>query len=429
MMFGKKGIHLKTEIPGKKSFAVLKKLKQVSGGWSEPLPFVFSGKGEGCYFQDIDGNRILDFASQICSNPLGYNHPRLLKVLKKYQHLPIKYAGQDFIVKEHLDLLEELVRISPGFDVGYLANSGAEAVENAIKIALRHKPTAKFGVSFEGAFHGRTLAALSCTNSKSMHKKNEFTLPMRRLPFGQGMKEAFERILEQEAAAEDIGFVIVEAVQGEGGYHIASHTMMQDLRKLCTEHRIPLIVDEVQSGMGRTGKWWAYENFDVHPDIVACAKALQVGAVLAKKNMFPKEAHAISSTWGGGHVLDMALGMETIHIIRDEKLLEHNAKMGRYLVERLFELPVMHPRGLGLMCAFDVDSRALRVNVALQAAKSGLAVMGCGTTGIRLIPPYLVTEKEIDEAVDVLHEAISLCDKKGFAHKGKICEVIGCPKN
>ncbi len=422
----KEMIHIRTDIPGRRSLTLLKKLKQLNGGWAEPLPFVHSGRGQGCYFYDVDGNKFLDFASQVASNPLGYNHPRLLKVVRQYQTHPVKYAGQDFTTKEHIHLLEELISISKGMDAAFLINSGAEAVENAIKIALRKQTAAKFGVSFESGFHGRTLGALSCANSKRVHKEHYFTFPMHRLPYDHTAGDAFQRILEQEGSEDDIGFIIIEPIQGEGGYNIPSNDLMQDISQLCRKHHVPLIVDEIQSGLGRTGKWWAHQHFDFHPDIITSAKALQVGAVVSKKNMFPKESGAISSTWGGGHILDMALGLETIRVIREYHLLEHNRRMGDYLKQKLFGLDVYNVRGIGLMCAFDLEDKKTRDNVFLQIVKHGVAVLPCGTVGIRLIPPYIVTEKDVDIAISVIDVALQKCRKKGFRHKGPVCEVHGC---
>ena len=164
---------IKTELPGPKSEIIINRIKNLNIAYSDPYPYVHSKKGKGCYFQDIDGNLFLDFASQIASNPLGYNDRELNRVVKSYKKHPIKYAGQDFNVKEHADLLEELLTIAPkNLDKAFLVNSGAEAVENCLKLAMRKQKKAKFGISFEHDFHGRTLGALSYTHSKPIHKKN-----------------------------------------------------------------------------------------------------------------------------------------------------------------------------------------------------------------------------------------------------------------
>ncbi|MBI5002353.1 aminotransferase class III-fold pyridoxal phosphate-dependent enzyme [Candidatus Woesearchaeota archaeon] len=424
---------VKTALPGPHSAKILDTLQRMNGGWSVSYPFVHSSKGIGCYCTDIDGNTFLDFGSQIASNPLGYNHPALLAVSKEYLgRSPLKFAGQDFTVKEHLDLLEELIRITPrNIDAGFLINSGAEAVENALKICMRKKQTAKIGISFSGAFHGRTIGALSCTNSKIVHKKNYFSMNMRRLPFDETAPEQFEELLQRDAAPEDVGFVIVEHLQGEGGYRVASKRMITETRKLARQYNIPFIADEVQSGMGRTGRWWAFEHYDIEPDIISSAKALQVGATLANKKMFPSEPSSISSTWGGGHALDLANGIATIRTIKKEKFLEKNEKHGKYFRAALNEIAeqndsVQHIRGLGLMNAFDLPSKKMRDDLVLQLLKQGVIVLGCGKQGIRLLPPYIVRSEEIDVFMEQLSSALAVCRTKGVIHKGEICRYGMC---
>ncbi len=432
-LFMEKKIHLRTLLPGQKSAKILDKLKQKNGGWNIAYPLVHSAKGAGCYCTDIDDNTFLDFGSQIAANPLGYNHPALVHVSKHYAgRSPLKFAGQDFTVKEHLDLVEELLRIAPKkMDAAFLTNSGAEAVENALKISLRRQRAAKFGISFTGAFHGRTLGALSCTNSKAVQKKHYLGIDMRRLPFSEDAKTHFEQLLALEAAPEDIGFVIIEPVQGEGGYHVAPRKMMKDVRLLTKQYGIPLIIDEVQSGVGRTGKWWAFEHFSVVPDVFTSAKALQVGATVAHKKFFPSEQGSISSTWGGGHILDLAMGIATIQTIKKDKLLLHNTKMGTYLRKGLQCLAEKQPtvqniRGLGLMQAFDLPSKKMRADFVLQMLKQGVILLGCGKQGVRLLPPYVVQRHDIGVFLTEMEKALRVCSRKGSVHTGKICEYGMC---
>ncbi|MBI5072198.1 aminotransferase class III-fold pyridoxal phosphate-dependent enzyme [Candidatus Woesearchaeota archaeon] len=439
----KEQISVRTQIPGPKAAKILNTLQKKNGGWSTVYPFVHSetGEGSGCYFQDIDSNTFLDFGSQISSNPLGYNHPALLETAKDYlKRTPLKFAGQDFTVKEHLDMIEELLSIAPHSmhaNAAFLINSGAEAVENAIKCAMRSRPATKLGISMTGAFHGRTLGALSCTNSKLVQKKGYLSIPMRRLSFSDNAGEELEKLLSREVAPAEVGFVIVEAIQGEGGYNIASQKMMRDLRKITKQQNIPFIADEVQSGMGRTGTWWAFEHFGIAPDFFTSAKALQVGAVVANKNWFPNESGAISSTWGGGHVLDLAMGITTIKTIKKHKLLQKNAEHGAYLRQALAELAqdsagkfktslIQNIRGKGLMNAFDLPTKKMREDIVLQLLKQGIVVLGCGKTGIRLLPPYIVTKKEIDIFLEQLESALKICNKKGPVHTGPICSYGMC---
>ncbi len=419
---------IKTKIPGPKSEQYLRKVRKLNIGYNDPYPFVHSGDGEGCYFKDIDGSTFLDFACQIASNPLGYNHPELLKVVKQYTKHPVKYAGQDFTVKEHVALLEELTSITPpGLNKAFLINSGAEAVENCIKLALRKQKRAKFGISFHGAFHGRTLGALSCTDSKVVQKKNFLSIPMKRLPYTPEALDELDRLLLQENSPKEIGFIIIEALQGEGGYNVAPSQLIKGLRTFTKTHGIPLIADEVQAGVGRTGKWWAINHYNVKPDLMSTAKALQVGAAVTSK-AFDIEGGSISSTWGGGHTLDMALGIKTIQIIKKKKMLASNTRTGLHIMKGVESMGkyVNNVRGRGLMIAFDLQSKAIRNNVIVECARNGLVLLGCGQKGIRIIPPYVITKNVADEALAILENALKRVGKKGFKHRGSICNYLTC---
>jgi 4-aminobutyrate aminotransferase len=398
-------INIKTKLPGNKSQHILKKLKRYAGCYCHVYPFIHSHKGKGCYFQDIDNNTFLDFASQIATLPLGYNHPNLLKVLKKYNSTPIKYAGSDFLVEESLNLMEELATITPkGMNADFLVNSGAEAVENCIKIATRSRPNSKFAISFEGSFHGRTTGSLSLTKSKKLYSKNYLKIPTKTLPFNDSAADELKKIIKKSSAKE-VGFVILEHVQGEGGYRIASKYMVKTVRKICSHNNIPYIADEVQSGMGRTGKWWAFQNFNITPDIFSTAKALQVGAAVSSGKNFP-EPGALGSTWGGGSVLDMAMGLEIIKTIKRNNLLSKNKAHGDYLTRQLAQLDIKNPRNLGLMVAFDLSSHKEQLRIAKSCFKNGLIVLPAGLNSIRLIPPYIVTKREINEAMSVIERVL-----------------------
>ncbi|MBN1170262.1 aminotransferase class III-fold pyridoxal phosphate-dependent enzyme [Candidatus Micrarchaeota archaeon] len=423
-------IKIQTAVPGPKSLRILKKLEQKNGAWSVAYPLVFSGRGEGAYCEDIDGNCFLDFSSQIASNPMGYNHPELIEVLKSYARFPIKYAGQDFTVKEHLDLIEEILSVSPkGMNSAFLINSGAEAVENAIKICMRKRPKAKFGISMKRAFHGRTLGALSLTNSSRVQKKGYMRFPMYRLSYDETAGDQLEDIIKREGDAEEIAFLVMEHVQGEGGYYIAPAKMVDLLRKTTKKYGIPYIADEIQSGMGRTGKWWAFENYGIRPDVFSSAKALQVGAVVSAKSMFPDEVGAISSTWGGGALLDMAISIKTIQIIKKQKLLERNRKFGNLLLKGLEDLDVKNQRGIGLMLAFDLDSVKERDNLVIECAKRGLIVLGCAQKSVRLVPPYVVTVEDAQKALEIIDDSLRTIRRKGFRLSGKICRFTNCGKH
>tara|TARA_Y100000034_G_scaffold105372_1_gene132659 strand:- start:9374 stop:10645 length:1272 start_codon:yes stop_codon:yes gene_type:complete len=414
------------KLPGLKSQKILNKVKNLNLGWNHPYPFIHSNKGQGCYFYDIDNNLFLDFASQIASNPLGYNHPDLKKIIKQHSNRhPIKFAGQDFTIKEHIDLLEELLTITPKIlNKAFLINSGAEAVENSIKTCMKKRPKTKFGLSFKGDFHGRTLGALSLTHSKEVYTKDYLKIKTKTLPFNENAKDSLLKLIKKHSS-EEIGFIIFEPIQGEGGYNVASKKMVKDLRKITKQHNIPLISDEVQSGVGRTGKWWGIENFNITPEVISSAKALQVGAIITNKSFTP-EPGAISSTWGGGHLLDLVLGLETIKVIKRKRLLNNIKKIGNYLRKRLIEMNALNPRGIGLMQAFDLKNKKLRDDVIMECLKQGLVLLGCGHKGIRLIPPYITSRTEIDQAIDILNSSIKECSKKYFKHKGEICNYLNC---
>jgi 4-aminobutyrate aminotransferase len=421
-------IRIKTSVPGSRSAKILNQLKNKNGGWAVPHPLVMSGKGKGPYCEDIDGNRFLDFASQIATNPFGYNNEDMLKVIKKYSsRFPIKYAGQDFTVTEHLDMIDQLTSISPkNLNAAFLINSGAEAVENAGKICMRKRPTSKFSISMEGAFHGRTLGALSLTHSKEVHKRGYASLPNMQLPFNDSAAEELEKSIE-ENGKDQIGFLILEHFQGEGGYRIPSDKMINGLRRITKKHNIPYIADEVQSGLGRTGKWWAFEHYNITPDVFTSAKALQVGAVISSKNKFPNEPGAISSTWGGGHIIDLALGIKTIELIKRDRLLDRNRKMGEYILKRISTIEgIENPRGRGLMIGFDLANSIKRDNFIIECAKSGLLILGCGKQSARIIPPYIIDKSEVDEGIKVIEKSLKKVRPQGFKHTGKICDFMSC---
>ena len=248
-----------------------------------------------------------------------------------------------------------------------------------------------------------------------------------RLDYNESAGEQLERILEREAAPEEIGFIILEHVQGEGGYHPAPRKMVEDLRAIAKKNGIPYIADEVQAGMGRTGKWWAYEHYGIAPDVYSSAKALQVGAVVSRKEMFPNEPGAISSTWGGGHVLDLALSMKTIETIKKQKLLSKNAKLGKYMLKRLNEIETISAqRGLGLMLAFDMSNKTARDHMVIECARKGLLVLGCARKSVRIIPPYVTSEEDAERGLDIIEEVSRKIKAKGFAPTGKICTFMQC---
>jgi len=337
-----------------------------------------------------------------------------MEVLKEYSKIGThKIAGQDFYTEEQANLAEKLVKITPkNLTRVFLINTGTEAVENAMKFVYRKRGPLT-GISCKGAFHGRTLGALTFTFSKPVHKKNYPQVKHRRIKFctkdDDPEIDALERTLREQP---DVAFVITEVVQGEGGYNIGSKKFIKTLRSVTKQYGIPLIIDEVQSGVGRTGKWWAFENYDIEPDLIATAKSLQVGATIFSKKYDPNERGSVSSTWGGGHRIDMAVGLKTIEIIEKEKLMDNAKKMGEYFFKRLKELREKYPEeivdvdGLGLMLRIEFNDEKQRDFVEEEAFKEGLSLLGCGFKIIRIAPPLIITKKEADQGLDILDKVI-----------------------
>jgi 4-aminobutyrate aminotransferase len=372
--------------------------------------------GTGSLLHDVDGNSFLDFASNIGSCPLGYSHPEIMEVLaEQAKNGAHKIAGQDFYCKEHAELSERVRSIIPQGFKTFFVNSGAEAVENAIKIAYRKvsatTPSTLPGVSCINAFHGRTLGALSFTFSKPVQKKGYPELPALRIKFCTSDSDPEIDAVDKLLAKNKVAFIISEVVQGEGGYNFASKEFIKNLRKAADRHGVPLILDEVQSGMGRTGKWWAFEHYGVRPDIMSAAKALQVGMAAYDGMLDPGEQGALSSTWGGGSRIDMAAGAKIIEVIKKDRLLDNATAMGMKLKKGLQELAgrggLTDVRGLGLMIGIEFDSKQSRDDRLAKAFKKGLLLLPAGQKAMRAIPPLTITEEEVSEGIELMSRALS----------------------
>lgn len=366
--------------------------------------------GKGSYLKDANGKWYLDFNSNVASCPLGYRHPEVTKVLKKYAGMGAhKIAGQDFYCAEAANLAEALVKISPEACCSkvFLINSGAEAVENAIKFAYRQQGP-RYGISFEGGFHGRTLGALTYTHSKLVHKKNYPELQHKVLPFCTEDNDPkigeIDHVIKQEGRP---AFVMIEVMQGEGGYKPASKRFLQKLRKVTRTNGIPLIFDEVQSGIGRTGRWWGFNNYGIDPDIFTAAKALQVGATVCASKYCVGEPGSVSSTWGGGDRIDLAVGLKHIEVIKKDKLLSYARKLGSETRKILDEFKVKYKevvdsRGIGFMLAIEIDTVKNRDRIVNIAFKKGLSMLGCGEKAIRIIPPLNISKKDLTKGLNIL---------------------------
>jgi len=408
--------------------------------WDRSAPAV------GPFCTDPDGNIILDFASHVASSPLGYNHPDLIALSRKLAAVdPDRYAGTDFVgawgsdpklsdVPTPSHLHHKLMEITKpfGFDVAFFSNSGAEAVENAIKICYDHRRNYGYGICFYGAFHGRTLGALSLNRSRRVQRDWYPQIPrVVDLPYcrctgpcdcgwkiysirRRGVVSRLTQILDPEIgliSPEEVAYIIIEPVLGEGGYDLPNPDFIREVAETARRNGIPLICDEIQSGLGRTGKGWACEHFDVRPDIITSAKALRIGATLGKKELFPREERRISSTWGEGNAISTAVGHKTIEIIQKEKLLRNATRMGNLLLDGLRNLQSRHQflhgaRGLGLMAAISVSTDRTRNRIIGGAFQKGLLLLGCGFESIRFLPPLNVKKREIDIALNILEDVL-----------------------
>ena len=403
-----------------------------------------SGPAVGPFCTDVDGNVLLDFTSHVAASPLGYNNPKVMDRLREFELVdPLKIAGQDFYVSGGDEpssdslpgptgLMDRLVEATSeyGLSTVFLSNSGAEAVENAIKIAYDHSDGGQYGITFDGAFHGRTLGTLSLNRSKSVHRRDYPEIPgIHAVPFctDQGCRpetcgcgfftdegSQLDRMVDPEQGyldPDEVAYIILEPVQGEGGYRIPSQAFGDKIATIADDHDITLIADEIQSGLGRTGKLWGSDHYSFEPDVIAAAKALRVGATIGREEVFPDETNRLSSTWGAGDILASLQGALTIDAIHDHNLMANATARGRQCLELLVDGLadydcVVESRGLGLMLAVEFDTKARRNAVQKAALQRGLLTLGCGHSVLRLLPPLDVTEREIELAVELLITAV-----------------------
>ena len=422
--------HIITELPGPRARAIIERDDAVaSPSLTRAYPLV-AESASGCTVTDVDGNRFLDFAAGIAVASTGHAHPRVVQAIKEQAERLIHIAATDFYEPRYLEFLERLAAIAP-FDEAarvFLTNSGTEAVEGAIKLARYH--THRPGIiAFEGAFHGRTLGALSLTNSKIKQRAGFGPLlPMvHHAPFprvrewregsgGDGSAELAhlrKNILGRIIAPSDVAAIVIEPIQGEGGYFPAPHGFLAGLREICDEHGILLVADEIQSGMGRTGRWWAMEHTGVQPDIVTTAKGIAsgmpLGAFIARESVWTWPPGAHGSTFAGNPVC-AAAGLATLDLL-DRGLIGNAAEMGTLLRTRLGEVAERHPgvrdiRGVGLMLGIEFESHEAANAVQQAAFERGLLVLECGEATLRFSPPLIVDGDAIEIAMRIFDEAL-----------------------
>jgi 4-aminobutyrate aminotransferase len=434
-------------LPGPRARAIIERDRQVcSPSYTRCYPLV-AARGEGAMVEDVDGNRFLDFNAGIAVVATGHCHPRVVRAIQEQAARLIHMSGTDFYYEEMVALAEKLAAIAPGGVARRVSfgNSGAEAIEGSIKLARWATGRDKI-IAFYGSFHGRTLGALSLTARKAVQRAGFGPLLpgvshapypyCYRCPFGKepegcavecvGFIE--NTLLKTIAPAEETAAIVVEPVQGEGGYVVPPRKFFDELARVAKQNGILLILDEVQSGMGRTGRMWAAEHFDAVPDIMAVAKGIAsgmpLGAVVARADLmrWPPGAHA--STFGGNPVACQA-ALATIALL-EEGLVENAARMGAWMMDRLREWPakfntVGDVRGLGLMIGVELvrDRRTkekapeLRDRVVQMAFERGLLVLGAGDNTLRLCPPLVVTREQCQFAVETLEACLQEAAENG----------------
>ena len=417
----------------------------VSKSYPRNYPFVMD-HGRGTEVWDVDGNRFLDFAAGIAVVATGHSHPKVVKAIQdqveKFIHI-----SSDFYHEKWICLSEKLNQISPFAEEAavFLTNSGTESVEAAIKLARLHTGRSQF-IGFLGGFHGRTMGSISFTASKPIYHRGFFPLmngvvhapypdpyrPLLQSRPEEKYGETVVRYIEEEILGhllppQDVAGILIEPIQGEGGYIVPADGFFPALRDLCDRHGILLIADEVQSGMGRTGKWWAIEHFGVEPDIVASAKGIAsgmpLGAMIARKSIMTWSKGAHGNTYGGNPV-SCAASLATIDLIEQE-YLKNATKMGTYMMDALGEILIRHGsigdiRGRGLMIGVDfVKNREtrepdeeIRNQIEQLGFNHGLLLLGCGTSTIRLAPPLSISKSEIDEGLKIFDHVIGLAEQK-----------------
>lgn len=432
---------LLTSLPGPKAQAIVERdQKTLSPSYTRGYPLVIA-RGEGAMVEDVDGNRFLDMNAGIAVVATGHAHPRVVEAVKAQAEKFLHMSGTDFYYENMVDLAEKLAALAPGTDPKrvYFGNSGTEAIEAALKMARYHSGRDKF-VAFLGGFHGRTMGALALTGSKSVQKKGFAPLlsGVTHIPYAYCYRCAYGKqpetcavecvqVLEQQLfktilPAEEVAAVFVEPVQGEGGYVAPPKKFFDELRAVCDRHGILLVADEVQSGMGRTGKMFACDHYGLEPDILALAKGIASGmplsATIAKAQYMQWKPGAHASTFGGNPV-SVAASLATIELL-EESLVDNAAVLGSYMKARMQQWVARYPvvgdvRGMGLMLGFelvkDQQSRErapeVRNRIEEMAFERGMLVLGAGQNSIRLSPPLVLTRDQADFALDTLEECLA----------------------
>jgi 4-aminobutyrate aminotransferase len=433
--------HLVTSLPGPKAKQLVDRDHHVvSPSYTRDYPLV-AKTGRGAMVEDVDGNIFLDFAAGIAVVSTGHCHPEVVAAIQKQAAELIHMSGTDFYYPSLVELAEKLASIAPGKEAKrvYFGNSGAEAIEAAIKLVKFHTKRDKL-IAFHGAFHGRTMGALSLTASRAVQRKGFGTLlsGVFHMPFPDTYRGTYgirpehasadclsyleNELFRRRVDPDEVAGIFIEPIQGEGGYLPAPAEFLQGLQRICRKHGILLVADEVQSGMGRTGKWWASDHAGIEPDIICTAKGIASGmplsAIIARASIMNWTPGAHASTFGGNPVC-IAASLATIGLL-ERSYIVNAARMGEFIMRQTSDWTERHKivgevRGKGLMIGIELvrdkktKERAgdLRNRVVQMAFHKGLLVLGSGDTTLRLCPPLLVDEEQASFALRTLDGIIS----------------------
>jgi 4-aminobutyrate aminotransferase len=439
--------HIVVTPPGPKAREIVKKDERlISPSYGRFYPLAVES-GKGCIITDVDGNEYIDFNSGLVCMNVGHNHPKVISAIKNQCDRFLHYSNTDFYYKEVLDLADEMTKITPGkFEKkAYFGNSGAEAVEAAVKIAKWHTRKQLF-IAFISAFHGRTVGALSFTASKPAQRRYFFPLMpgVTHVPYGYCYRCPYkltypechywcidyidEYVLQKYIPPEDVAAILVEPIQGEGGYVVPPPEYHQRLKRLADKYGLLFMVDEVQSGMGRTGKWFAIEHWGVEPDVLCTSKALAsgmpLGATISSAKVMDWTPGAHASTFGGNPVSCMA-ALAVINVIKEERLLENATKQGAHIMKRLEEFKqeseiVGDVRGKGLMIGMEIveDKESKKPapkkveEIMTRSWKRGVNVITCGASTIRVAPPLVINQELVDAALDIILDVTKEVEKE-----------------
>jgi 4-aminobutyrate aminotransferase len=406
-----------TNLPGPKAREIIDNdNRYISPSYTRSYPLV-AKTGRGAIVEDVDGNRFLDFSAGIAVCSTGHCHPDVVRAIQKQAETLIHMSGTDFYYEQMPQLARKLEALMPDGKSWrcFFGNSGTEAIEAAMKLARYMTGRWQF-IACHGSFHGRTMGALSLTSSKPVQRKRFGPLVPGVTHIQFGNHDYLESVVFKTTVnPEEVAAIIVEPVQGEGGYIVPPQDFLPRLEKIARKYGILLVADEVQSGMGRTGKMFAFEHFNFHPDIVVLAKGIAsgmpLGVMMAHADLMTWEPGAHASTFGGNPVC-LAAALETVRLL-EEQYVGNAARVGEFLRDKLEQLKnkdkvITDVRGRGLMIGVQVVTPALRDAIILECFRHGLLMLGAGASTIRLSPPLVIDEEQAEFATQILSSAISV---------------------